>query len=354
MKIAIDSSPLESGHAVRGVGGYTRSLTQALLKEVKNGKTISVQSVNFYKSDLSKYDLIHYPYFDLFFKSLPKEYISKSIVTVHDVIPLIYPEAFPPGIRGKINFLVQKNTLQKAARIITVSNTSKKDVVRLLDIDPKKIDVIYEAPVLEKQKLDHSLQTKLVQKFKLPKKFVLYIGDVNYNKNLITLADACNKADETLAIVGRNAAKKNFDKHHIENQPLVKLLAKYGTNKKVIRTGYLADGELTALKSLATIYCQPSYYEGFGLPVLEAMQAGIPVLAAKTQALVEIAEGTAIFADPKNVNDFAKKISKLMNDRKLQKQLIKKGKSHVKKFSWDKAAKQTLASYKKALHSKEP
>jgi glycosyltransferase involved in cell wall biosynthesis len=131
------------------------------------------------------------------------------------------------------------------------------------------------------------------------------------------------------------------------------LQKKYGKNKKIIRTGYLSDVELAAVKSMATIYCQPSYYEGFGLPVLEAMEAGIPVLAAKTQALVEIAENAAIFADPKSSDAFAEEISELINDKKLRKQLVKKGRSHVKKFSWEKAANQTLASYKKALQSNE-
>ncbi len=342
MKIAIDSSPLESGHSHRGVGGYTRNLINALTKISGDIHPINFQTHN---NDLKHFNLLHYTYFDLFFRTLPNHYLKKSIVTVHDVIPLLYPKHYPPGIKGKINFLIQKHNLQKAARIITVSETSKKDIVRFLKIDPNKIDVIYEAPVVRKS------QVKVDTKLKLPNQFVLYIGDVNYNKNLITLAKACEKAKTPLVIVGKSAATNDFDKNHVENKSLLELLEKYGNSKNVIRLGYLTDTELNEVWSKATIYCQPSFYEGFGLPVLEAMQEGVPVIASKTQALVETAGGAAIFADPKNVNSFAEKIEKLLSNKKLRVELIKKGKAHIKKFSWEKAAYETLETCKKALRN---
>src|SRR5438874_882402 len=95
-KIAIDSGPLSSGHSVRGVGTYTRELINALGKKV--------EAVNFRSADLSNYDLVHYPYFGIFSRTLPSKNVTKTVVTIHDLIPLLYPKHYPPGIRGKINF----------------------------------------------------------------------------------------------------------------------------------------------------------------------------------------------------------------------------------------------------------
>ena len=100
MKTAIDSSPLTSGHAVRGVGFYTKNLIEALGEKV--------DAVDFATADLSKYDIVHYPYFDLFSHTLPIGKPAKTVVTIHDVIPLIYPDHYPPGTRGKLNFFLQK------------------------------------------------------------------------------------------------------------------------------------------------------------------------------------------------------------------------------------------------------
>src|SRR3989344_2099875 len=133
MKVAIDSAPLTGGHGVRGVGTYTRELTQELEK-LKGEDSLIIESVDFRKTDLSKFDIVHYPYFDLFFHTLPIQKSARTVVTIYDVIPLIYPKHYPSGIRGKVNFFLQKYSLKNVDAIITDSETSKKDIARLLGV----------------------------------------------------------------------------------------------------------------------------------------------------------------------------------------------------------------------------
>lgn len=335
MKVAIDTGSLSDGHAVRGIGKYTRELVKALQKENKRVKDFKLATDN--------YDLVHYPYFDLFFHTLPIIKITKTVVTIHDVIPLIYPDHYPPGVKGKINFYLQKLALKNVDAVVTDTETSKKDIERFMGLPQEKIHLVYLAPAKIFKRLE------VQKKYKLPNKFVLYVGDVNYNKNILGLVEACKIAKIPLVIVGKQALETNYDKDHIENLPLRELQERYGNDKDVIRLGFLHDEDLVSIYNLATVYCQPSFYEGFGLPVLEAMACGCPVVAAKTQALVEIAEGAAIFADPKNPEDIASKLKEVIGSLSIQFKYKKLGLEHVKKFSWEKTAKLTLDVYKKVF-----
>ena len=349
-KVAIDREPLTGGHAVRGVGAYTRELIKALERESKGVKELQIKAVDFSKEDLSKYDLVHYPSFHPFFSTLPLNKRTKTVVTIHDLIPLIYPKYYPPGIRGRFKFLVQKVLVKRVGGIITVSETSKKDIVRFLGIPQEKIQVIYEAPRKIFKKLetgDWKLEIK--KRYSLPNRFVLYVGDVNYSKNILGLAEACKMAKTPLVIVGKQAANENVNLSHPENQPFAEFLEKYGKDPKVLRLGFVSDEDLVAIYNSATVYCQPSFYEGFGLPVLEAMACGIPVVAAKTQALVEIADKVAFFADPGKPEDIAEKISELLENSELRAQLIREGGKRAKEFSWDKTAKETIDLYHQVI-----
>ncbi|MGB6882194.1 MAG: glycosyltransferase family 1 protein, partial [Microgenomates group bacterium] len=152
-----------------------------------------------------------------------------------------------------------------------------------------------------------------------------------------------------LVMVGKQAVSEDFDRNHPENAPFVEFLDKYGKDSEIIRPGFVPDKDLVTIYNLATVYCQPSFYEGFGLPVLEAMACGTPVVIAKTQALVEIADGAALIADPKDTKDIADKISKLIKSPTARVLLAKKGKERVERFSWDKTAKETAQLYCKVL-----
>ena len=365
MKIAIDTYPLESGHASRGMGFYVRQLVKALMEESKKSDNVKIETFNFRKSgqNLPKYDVVHIPYFDLFFNTLKVNENIKTVVTVADVIPLIYPDKYPSGIRGSLSLIKQKRELKKANYIITISETSKKDIVRFLGITEEKIKVTYLAPGNTFIKQSDSVLEKVRKKYDLPKEYVLYVGDVNWNKNIINLIKACKLAHIALVIVGKQAKEMDMESSleavrgprdwlryvkgeaHPEEKHYRKLLSLF-EDKNVYRLGYIDDSDIGPVYQMANCYCQPSFYEGFGLPLLEAFKAGVPVLASKTQALVEIGGEAAIYFDPYSVKDMAAKIRKLIKDKGMQISLTKKGKQRLADFSWEKVARETIKVYK--------
>lgn len=358
MKVAIDTGPLTSGHSVRGIGRYTKELLSAL----------KTKGVDVSRADLSEYDVVHFTSFKPFEISLPfkKPKNTKFVLTMYDLVPLIYPDRYPAGIRGKIKFLINKYLIKRNVDlIITISETSKKDICKFLGIEPKKIKVIYLAPgsVFKKLKIKN-LELKIAKQYALPDRFALYVGDVNYNKNIPTLVKACAKLKLPLVICGKQAADVEvlsmdianlkgprdwlrylFGKPHPEIAHYRELSSDFKRNKNIIRLGYVPDSDLVAIYNLASVYVQPSFYEGFGLPVLEAIACQTPVVASKTQALVEIAQAAAVFFDPKDNKDLAKKIKKILEDKTLRSQLRSAGLKVVKNYSWKKTADETLRSY---------
>ena len=348
MKVAIDSGPLVTGHAIRGIGAHT----EVLIEYLKKIKGLDLDVIDFSKSGLSKYDIAHIPSFNPFFLALPfKKPTKKVVLTIHDLIPLIYPKHYPPGIRGKLNFFIQKILLKNVDVIITISETSKKDICRFLGVFPDKVKVIHLAPREVFREIEEpSLLQKIRNKYSLPEKFVLYVGDVNYNKNLFGLAEACKKINVPLVIVGKQAKSGEIDRKHIENRPFVRFLHKFGDDPSVLRVGFVPDEDLAVIYNLATLFCQPSFYEGFGLGVLEAFASGCPVVASRVQALVEIGEPACVFFDPKDSKDMAEKISTVLADEVLRNQLIETAKIFVKNYSWEKTARETTNVYKKVAN----
>lgn len=372
MKVAIDSRPLISGHAVRGIGVHTRELLEEF-KKIKT-KDLQIDAVDFSTADLSKYDLIHYSYFHPFFLSLPlQKPAGKVVVTIHDLIPLIYPKHYPGGLKGTLKFWLQKFLIKNVDAIITISQTSKKDICRFLEVQPDKVHVVYLAQKDIFKKISASQLLNSVKKnYGLPDKFVLYVGDINYNKNIPGLIRACKIAKVTLVICGKDALdiEEGMDDlrnltgpmdwlrfllgaPHPELAHYEKLLGEFKNNKKVIRLGFVPDDDLVAIYNLASLYCQPSFYEGFGLSILEAMATGTPVIAAETPALFEVAKDAAIFVDPRNPKSMAKGIKNLMNDTSLQQRFISNGLRRIRSFSWEKTAKETVEVYKKVLKNEE-
>lgn len=327
LKIAIDAAPLTSGHSVRGIGVYTRELLKAL----------KMDGVDVSNADLSKFNVVHFTSFKPFEISIPfsKPENTKFVLTIYDLIPLIYPNHYPPGIKGKVNWLINKWLIKtKIDSIITISETSKKDICRFTGVDPKKVIVIYLAPreIFKKINDIHTLN-RIKTKYNLPEKFVLYVGDVNYNKNIPGLIKACRIAKMTLVISGKQA--KDIEKQNLNHPELSHLKSVDWSD--VVRLGFVSDGDLVALFNLAHVYVQPSFYEGFGLGVLEALACETPVVAAKTQALVEIAENAAVFVDAKNSKDMA--------DAILNSKLTNKKLPH--EYFWRKVAEETLKVYER-------
>lgn len=341
IKVYFDASPLESVHAIRGVGYYTKNLLEHLHK-CKEIKLVS---------NPREADIVHFPYFDLFFYTLKPVSGIKNVVTVFDVIPLIYPKHYPPGVKGRINLLRQKRALSRVDGVITISETSKKDIVRFLDVPSDKAHPIHLAPNEDFRLItDNKSLTTLQEKYNLPDFFVLYVGDVNYNKNIISLVKACVDIDVPLVIVGKQAAQTEFDRTHIENRDLTELIEKYGNNPNILRLGYVSQGDLVGIYNLASVYCQPSLYEGFGLPILEAQACGTPVVCTKIQVLVEIAESSCLFVNSDS-ESIAGGIEELLNNNAAFRELAKKGLQNAKRYSWKKTTLRTIEIYKKVYES---
>lgn len=344
MKIAIDISPIKTGHflqhRVRGTGFYLENLRKSLEKYYPaNRYTFFTRE----DKEPVNVDLVHYPYFEPFFLTLPFKSRNKFIVTVHDLTPLVFPSNFPPGLKGKIKWNIQKNRLRKASAIITDSNSSKKDIVRFVGVSDDRVNVVYLAAGEEFKKLE------ITKRYSIPERFVLYVGDVTWNKNLPRLIDATVKANIPIVLVGSALKNENLDKENPWNQDLVKVKDLVKNNKSVFVLGFVENKDLVALYNMATVFAMPSVYEGFGLPILEAMSCGAPVVTSREGSIPEIAQEAALYVDAYSVDSIAEGLSKVFKDTKLQKKMSEEGIAQSNKFSWNKTAENTMNVYKKAI-----
>lgn len=347
MKIAIDTSPLETGHKDRGVGTYTKLLIESLQK-YESDHTYSFFTRG--QKVPENVDVVHYPYFDPFFLTLPVIKFRSTVVTVHDLIPLVFPERFPAGIRGMIKWQVQRLSLGRATRIITDSDTSKTDIMRIAGIPSQTIDVVRLAPadVFSPVK-DKELLRDVATKYNLPDRFILYVGDINWNKNISGLLAAFQKVKSPKSKVKLVLVGKAFTERSPEADAIRASIDAFGVRDHVIMPGFVHFDDLPAFYSLASVYVQPSRYEGFGLPILEAMASGCPVISSRAASLSEIA-GPAIMVDPNNHGELATRLKAVLAmpaARRLK--LIQDGILWARRFSWEAVAHQTVQAYEKSV-----
>jgi len=348
MKIAIDVSPLETGHKVRGVGFYLLHLKSALLKYFPDNNYVFFQRGDKLPEDIS---LVHFPYFEPFFLALPIYRKFKTVVTVHDLTPIVFPKAFPRGIKGEIKWQMQRFALKQADAVVTDSESSKKDIQKYVGVRENKIHVVYLAAGEQFRKLEiKNLKLEIAKRYGLPDRFALYVGDVTWNKNLPRLIDAAKQAQIPLVMVGKSLASEDYDKNNPWNADLNKVYELASGDKNIIRLGFVSQEELVQLYNLATVFLMPSLYEGFGLPILEAMACGCPVITSKEGSLPEVAMDAAFYVDAYDVENIAAGIKKVFDNQKLQKELEEKGLENIKQFSWEKTAKKTLDVYKIVLN----
>lgn len=290
-----------------------------------------------------KIDLMHFPHFNI-----PIFYFGDFVVTIHDLILLKFPtkKATTLGpILYKLKYLGYKLVINQAVRraktIITVSNFTKKEIVEYFALDPEKIVVIYEAC----DGVEYGQLSLPVSNSKITKPYLLYVGNAYPHKNLENLLEVFNilkrKLNFQLVLVGK------LDYFY---QRLKKYAQKLGLlqDNSVIFFGFASQQDLACLYDNASLYVTPSFIEGFGLPALEAMSYGLPVVASGTSSLPEILDKAALFFDPNDKKDMILTILKALDDQNLRKKMIQKGYEQVKKFSWKKCAKETLATYYKA------
>ncbi len=333
-KIGFITSPITSGHAVRGIGFYTKRLLPHLKSQASSHDLEIIEISDPSQLTTHNLQLLHYPYLDLFTHTLPIIKSTKTVVTIHDVIYLEFPDHYPPGIKGSLNLALQKLSLQSVDRVITDSYASVNSIKKHLHVPDEKLKLVYLAadPIFKKI-------AKPKNKYKLPKKFVLYVGDINYNKNIPNLVLACQKADLPLVIVGQQAAKlEKLDLNHPELSHLKSHYSLLTTYPQ--KLGFVSDEDLVDIYNLATVYCQASFSEGFGLPVLEALACGTPVACSNRSSLPEIAGGAASYFDPTDPNQIADAIQMARPNGEI---------AQAKKLSWEKTAHDTLLVYSELI-----
>ncbi|MCL4390434.1 MAG: glycosyltransferase family 4 protein [Patescibacteria group bacterium] len=312
-------NPPNLGNSFRGVGFYGQNLTAALEKIPDLDLTDQNPQV------------IHYLYFDPFFLTLPPFHRARTVVTIFDLTPFILPTLFPRGLRGEIKWQIQKRLVSQADAIITISQSAKADIARIIGVPKEKILVTYLAA-------GKSCRPKKVKQ----ENFILYIGDVNPNKNLSSLIRAMVQLpDEKLVLVGKAFTDMNLP----ETRAIRAEIKNLGLEKKVSLPGFISEEEKVSLLNRAAVYVQPSIYEGFGLPVLEAMACGTPVVCGRNSSLPEIAGEAAVFADVSDSSDLARKILEAKKGK-----LIQKGLAQAAKFSWEKTARETARIYEDLCH----
>lgn len=344
MKIAIDISPLSSGHKVRGVGSYVSLIKNNIEKFDKKNKYI------FFEGKVpSGVDIVHYPYFDPFFTMLPINKKVKTVVTVHDIIPIVHKKHFPSGIKASLKWKLNKHLLRNVDRIIVDSNASKEDVVEIIGVKEKKVKVVYLAADSVFKRLDTKYETlNTKNKFGLPDKFVLYVGDATWNKNLPRLVDAVKKSDLKLVLVGKvwEQDLKNVSPNPW-NSDLRKVLKEIDGDNRFTRLGFVSDEDIVKIYNLAKVLMMPSLDEGFGLPVLEAMSCGCPVITSREGSLPEVGGEAVLYIDANSSDAIAEGIKEVWDNSKLREELSKKGLLQAKKFSIEKTIRDTISVYNK-------
>ncbi len=266
-----------------------------------------------------------------------------TVVTIHDLAFIQFPQTFRPYNRIYLDFATRMS-VKRASRILAVSEHTKREVVGILGIPAERIVVTYDAV---RQHFVPPAPTTLEAfraKYELPAQFILYVGTLEPRKNLLTLLEAYHKVAQVSNVPLLVGGGKGW-----MNGPLFKRLEELGLREKVKFVGYLAEEELPLWYAAATIFVFPSIYEGFGMPPLEAMACGTPVITSNSSSLPEVVGPAGITVAPMDVEGWAKAILDLLKDKALRAELRERGFRQAQAFSWRTTAEKTLKVYEEVL-----
>jgi glycosyltransferase involved in cell wall biosynthesis len=277
---------------------------------------------------------------------VPIKHINSKhlITTIHDLSFLIYPDWHPKETREyfKKHFL---NNVSKSDRIITVSHFIKNEISELLHFDPSRIHVINNGVDHDTYRTYSSAAMQTFrERYTIPQKFILFVGSIEPRKNL------------KCTLLAYNALPEAFKRKHKfilagfsgwKNAEVMEIIRKEKGN--IVYLGYLSEQELAWLYNLASVFIYPSFYEGFGLPPLEAMSCGTPVIVSRVSAIPEICGEAAYYVDPMEMNSISEGIYTVATNDQLRNDLSKKGIKQAEQYSWDKSAQEHLKVFKEVL-----
>jgi glycosyltransferase involved in cell wall biosynthesis len=298
------------------------------------------QGLSLKKKQLRSFDIIHNPAQYPVSPSIK----SKYVITIHDLIPILYPEYV-----GSIYSLQAKYfyplAIKHASKIITDSNHTKNDIIRLYNVPENKIEVIYPGVSNHFKPASREEKNKVLQKYNLIYPFILFVGAIEPKKNIDLLIKAfyiCQKKNMNLHLV--IAGKKAWKYETIFN-----LIDTLNIHCKIHILNFVPYEDLPALYSSAEVFVFPSRYEGFGLPPLEAMQCGVPVITSNVSSLPEIVGEGGIMVSPDNYEMLAEAILKVTSDTHVRSQASIYSLSRAKLFSWKETGEKTIKVYNSVL-----
>jgi len=387
MRIGIDARTIlnpEKGEAI-GVGHYTYQLIRNLLELDQENEYVLFFDFHVREKDIKKFakpnvKIKFYPFSDykkylpgayseiLGTATLSKEkldvlhstsphsripagYRGKCVVTFHDLSIYKIPGCYPK-ISGAKEKMVYSLMAKKADRIIAVSQSTKKDMEEIFKIPSEKIDVVYSG--LDKRFFEESKisSQKVLEKYGITKRYILFLGTLEPSKNITRLLEAFAKfkGKANPAAAGQNS---KFDyqlvlagKRGWLSKEYPRTIKDLGLSKNVIFTGYIIGDELVPLFRNSQFFIMPSLYEGFGMTVLEAFATGTPAIVSRVSSLPEIAEDAAFYVNPMNTQEISEAMLKFSQNENLRNEFKAKGLEQVKKFNWQKTARETMEIYK--------
>lgn len=262
-----------------------------------------------------------------------------AVATVHDITFDLLPRRYTPARRWYMR-LITRIGLLRANRVIVPSRFVRAALVRRYAVAPERIAMVPEAPPPGMEQVrDRERLAAVRARYSLPERFILSVGTREPGKNRALLHEAVSGLrrrglSHRLVVVGRRGwLEADTDER----------------NEDVLYTGYVPDADLAALYSLAEVFTFPSLLEGFGLPPLEALACGLPVISSQRPAMPEILGDAALYADPRRAEDWTDAIERLLTDRTLRESMIGRGLARAGRYSWERAARETIAVYAAAV-----
>ena len=267
---------------------------------------------------------------------------TRSIVTIHYLIFIRYPQ-FYKWIDRRIYIYKFKKACQNSDRIIAISEMTKRDIITFFGIDAHKIDVVYQSchPIF-KQPASSTQKKEIRQKYQLPDKYILNVGSIESRKNLLLVVKALHYIPEDISLVaiGKRTTYTNEVEEYINKHQL---------NHRVHILHNIPFQELPVFYQLAKLFVYPSFFEGFGIPIIEAIHSNIPVIAATGSCLEEAGGPDSIYISPNNEKELAININKILTSSDLVNKMTTKGKEYIKRFSDETIAQDIMQVYQKAL-----
>ncbi len=375
MKICIDARPLQNANKTRGPGVHIKNVLQQMSRLDQEDEFILITQkgkelaplfrnesrietfrpdrpnrLNWIADHILLSSLVRQSGAQVFLATDFNSYLVpppgvKVVSILYDVIPLLFPEVMaqqPISIR--IGWPINFRKLKQSDALIAISAATRDDAVKVLGLDPARITVIYPA-------VNHDLfnptcamlpaaRESVRKRYGIVGDYLLYVGDVDWRKNLIRVLEAFVATPDSVRLV--LAGKKA-----LLYPPLHEQIRSLGLENRVILTGFVSDEDLPVLYGNALALLFPSLYEGFGLPVAEAMACGCPVITSNVSSLPEVAGDAALLVDPTSVDEISAAMKLIVEDRTLREQLANAGIRQAAHFSWERHAAEVLAILRK-------